>query len=71
MIEPPWFERDRTIGAEPPAGRLEVALLLYKDGPADYSDCVHIALAAEAGEQPLWTFDARAAKVAGARLLTK
>jgi predicted nucleic-acid-binding protein len=50
---------------------LEVALLLYKDGSADYSDCVHIALAGEAGEQPLWTFDTRAAKVPGAQLLAK
>jgi predicted nucleic acid-binding protein len=45
--------------------------VLYRDGSADYSDCVHIALAAEAGEQPFWTFDSKAAKVAGARLLTK
>jgi predicted nucleic acid-binding protein len=46
-------------------------LLLYKDGAADYSDCVHIALAAQASEQPLWTFDSKAAKVAGAQLLRK
>ena len=49
---------------------LEVALLLFREGSADFADCVHIALASEAGEQPLWTFDKRAAKVAGARLLT-
>jgi predicted nucleic-acid-binding protein len=49
---------------------LEVALLLYKDGSADYSDCLHIALAVEAGEQPLWTFDKVASKVDGARLLS-
>lgn len=49
---------------------LEVALLLFRKGSADFADCVHIALASEAGEQPLWTFDKRAAKVAGARLLT-
>ena len=49
---------------------LEVALLLFREGSADFADCVHIALASEAGEQPLWTFDNRAAKVAGARLLT-
>jgi predicted nucleic-acid-binding protein len=57
-----YFESERA---------LEVALLLYKDGAADYSDCVHVALAAQAGEQPLWTFDIKAAKVAGAQLLTK
>ena len=48
---------------------LEVALLLFRKGSADFADCVHIALASEAGEEPLWTFDKRAAKVAGARLL--
>jgi predicted nucleic-acid-binding protein len=49
---------------------LEVALLLYKEGSADYSDCLHIALAVEAGERPLWTFDKVASKVDGARLLS-
>ena len=47
----------------------ELALLLYTKGSADYSDCVHVALAAQAGEQPLWTFDKAAATVDGARLL--
>jgi predicted nucleic-acid-binding protein len=46
---------------------LEVALQLYRDGPADFADCLHIALAAQAGELPLWTFDKRAAKVDGAQ----
>jgi len=49
---------------------LEVALLLYKEGSADYADCLHIALAVEAGEQPLWTFDRVASKVDGARLVS-
>ena len=49
---------------------LEVALLLYKEGSADYSDCLHIALAVEAGEQPLWTFDRVASKIDGARWLS-
>jgi len=49
---------------------LEVALLLYREGSADYSDCLHIALAIEAGEQPLWTFDKVASKVDGARQLS-
>jgi predicted nucleic-acid-binding protein len=48
---------------------LEVALQLYREGPADFADCLHIALATEAGEQPLWTFDKGAAKVIGAQLL--
>lgn len=50
-------------------GALELALLLYRKGAADYSDCVHVALAAQAGEQPLWTFDKAASRVDGARLL--
>lgn len=48
---------------------LEVALQLYREASADFADCLHIALATEAGEQPLWTFDRGASKVAGAQLL--
>ena len=48
---------------------LEVALQLYREGSAEFADCLHIALAAQAGEQPLWTFDKAAAKVAGAQLI--
>lgn len=47
---------------------LEVALHLYREGSADFADCVHIALAAQAGELPLWTFDRRAGKVEGAQV---
>jgi predicted nucleic-acid-binding protein len=50
---------------------LEVALQLFREGAADFADCLHIALAAQAGEQPLWTFDKRAAKVHGASLLAR
>jgi len=50
---------------------LEVALDLYRSKTADFADCVHIALAAQAGEQPLWTFDKGAAKVPGAQLLSR
>ncbi len=46
---------------------LEVALQLYRDGSADFADCLHVALAAQAGASPLWTFDKRAAKVHGAQ----
>ena len=49
---------------------VEIALALYKNGAADFSDCVHIALAHAAGERPLWTFDRAAAKIAGAQLLS-
>ena len=48
---------------------LEVALMLYQAGRADFSDCLHVALALQAGERPLWTLDTAAAKVDGARLL--
>lgn len=48
---------------------LEVALQTYRDGAADFADCVHIALAAQAGELPLWTFDKRAARIAGAQAI--
>lgn len=48
---------------------LEVALQLYREGSVDFADCVHIALATEADEQPLWTFDKGAARVTGAQLI--
>lgn len=50
---------------------LEVALELYRNNLPDFADCLHIALAAQAGEQPLWTFDMPAAKVSGASLLAQ
>jgi predicted nucleic-acid-binding protein len=50
---------------------LEVALHLFRKGSADFADCLHIALATQAGEQPLWTFDKGAAKVSGAQLLVR
>lgn len=48
---------------------LEVALQLFRMGSADFADCLHIALAIQAGEPPLWTFDKGAVKVNGAQLL--
>jgi len=50
---------------------LEVALQLFRMGSADFADCLQIALATQAGEQPLWTFDKGAAKVSGAQLLVR
>ena len=50
---------------------LEVALQLFRKGTADFADCLHIALSTQAGEQPLWTFDKRAAKVSGAQLTVR
>ncbi|MBC7730817.1 MAG: type II toxin-antitoxin system VapC family toxin [Bacteriovorax sp.] len=49
---------------------LELALLQYAETSADYSDCLHAALATAANSGPLWTFDKAAAKVDGAKLLT-
>ena len=48
---------------------LEVALLMFSEGSADLSDCLHVALANAAGEAPLWTFDKAAAKLDGATLV--
>ncbi len=56
------FESERAV---------EVALHLFRDGAADFADCVHVALASQAGEQTLWTFDKRAGKIPGAGLLTR
>ena len=50
-------------------GAVEAAMQQYANGSADFADCLHGALAVNAGEQPLWTFDKAAAKVMGARLL--
>lgn len=46
-----------------------VAIGLYQGGAADFSDCLHTALAQAASETPLWTFDKAAARLEGARLL--
>ena len=48
----------------------EIALALYQRGQADFSDCVHVALAHAAGQSPLWTFDRAASKLDGAKALT-
>ena len=50
-------------------GALEHALRLFAEGGADFSDCIHIALASQCGEQPLWTFDKAASHIAGAARL--
>jgi predicted nucleic-acid-binding protein len=50
-------------------GAIEHALRLYIEGAADFSDCIHIALSSLYGEEPLWTFDKAASKIAGARQL--
>lgn len=49
---------------------IEAALADYRRGSADFADCLHAALARQAGQEPLWTFDKAAARVEGAKLLT-
>lgn len=48
---------------------VELALLHFSQGAPDFSDCLHVALAAQAGEAPLWTFDKAASRIEGARLM--
>lgn len=45
---------------------IEVALEFYH---RESADCLHVALAARAGECPLWTFDRKASRVPGAGLI--
>lgn len=48
---------------------LEWALSEFENSSADFSDCIHAALAWQAGRQPLWTFDKAASALQGAKLL--
>lgn len=48
---------------------LELALQLFRESVAGFARCLHVALAAQAGEQPLWTFDRAAARIGGEQLL--
>lgn len=50
-------------------GALEWALSEFEASSADFSDCIHAALAWQAGRQPLWTFDKAASALQGAKLL--
>lgn len=49
---------------------VEWALRQYQNTTADFSDCIHVALAQDAYERPWWTFDRAASRLDGARLLT-
>lgn len=48
---------------------IEIALSLYADNNADFADCLHIASAQTQGRVPLVTFDRKASRVEGAKLL--
>lgn len=50
-------------------GAIELALVQYEQSVADFSDCLHVALAQQANQSPLWTFDKAAARLDGAKLL--
>lgn len=50
---------------------LEWALHLYRQGTADFADCLHTGLSASADRAPLLTFDEKAARLPNVeRLLT-
>ena len=44
---------------------LERALHVWRQGSADFADCLHAGLCAAAGRAPLLTFDEKAARLAG------
>lgn len=48
---------------------MEQALAYYEDGTADFADCLHLALAGQADALPFLTFDAKASRLEGARLI--
>lgn len=48
---------------------LEQSLSTYEDGNTDFPDCLHIALCQKAAALPFLTFDSKASKVDGAKLL--
>ncbi len=48
---------------------VELALAQFEQTSADFADCLHVALAGQAGLQPMWTFDMAAAQLDGAALL--
>lgn len=49
---------------------LERALHHYREATADFADCLHAGLVSAAARGPLLTFDAKAARLPGADLLT-
>ena len=48
---------------------LEQALSSYEDGIADFAEYLHLALAGKGDALPFLTFDEKASKASGARLL--
>jgi predicted nucleic-acid-binding protein len=48
---------------------LERALSLYRDGSADFADCLHAGQCGSAGRSPMITFDETAARLPNVELL--
>lgn len=48
---------------------VEQALHLYREGAADFADCLHAAACVALGHSPLLTFDRRAAKMDSVEIL--
>ena len=48
---------------------VEQALLDYRDGNADFGECLHLALARKQRALPFYTFDKKATKASGAKAL--
>ena len=48
---------------------VERALHAYRQGAADFADCLHAGLCAAAGRAPMLTFDEKAARLAEAELI--
>lgn len=48
---------------------VEQALHLYREGAADFADCLHAAACAALGHAPLLTFDRKAAKMESIEML--
>lgn len=49
---------------------IEEALDQYQTAKADFADCLHLSTARRAGQEPLWTFDRKAARLPGVRVLS-
>ena len=50
-------------------GALEQALVDYQEGVADFGEYIHLALSRKQAALPFWTFDRKAAKAVGAKVL--
>jgi predicted nucleic-acid-binding protein len=50
---------------------IEHALHLYRQGTAEFADCLHAGLCTASGQGPLLTFDVKAARLPDIRLITQ